>query len=87
MTDDSQLEAWMAALARKLGDDPGDVDVQVLLDVARDAAHAVTRPAAPLATFMAGYAAASRGGGPDAIAEACAAVSELARSWREEMPG
>ena len=84
---DTQLDAWVAALALALDVDPGSVDVPGLLDVAREAAHSVTRPAAPLATFMVGYAAAMRGGGPDAVAGACATVTEAAKLWLEEMPG
>ena len=81
MSGDDVLDAWVAELARELGADPGDIDVQMLLDVARDAAHNVMRPAAPLATFMAGYAAAMRGGGPERVAEAAAEVSAFALSW------
>jgi hypothetical protein len=77
----------MAALSKELGVDFDDVDVQGLLDVARDAAHSVTRPAAPLATFLVGYAAAQNGGGADAVAEASRKASALALSWTEEMPG
>lgn len=87
MTAPAQLESWMAALSKELGIDFDDVDVQGLLDVARDAAHSVTRPAAPLATFLVGYAAAQNGGGADAVAEASHKASALALSWTEEMPG
>jgi len=87
MTTPAQLESWMAALSKELGVDFDDVDVQGLLDVARDAAHSVTRPAAPLATFLVGYAAAQNGGGADAVAEASRKASALALSWTEEMPG
>jgi len=87
MTAPAQLESWMAALSKELGIDFDDVDVQGLLDVARDAAHSVTRPAAPLATFLVGYAAAQNGGGADAVAEASRKASALALSWTEEMPG
>jgi hypothetical protein len=81
MTGDSVLDAWVADLAEQLGADPGDLDVQLILDVARDAAHNVMRPAAPLATFMAGYAAALRGGGAAHIADAAATASSAALAW------
>ncbi|GAA4978329.1 DUF6457 domain-containing protein [Actinopolymorpha pittospori] len=52
-----------------------------VLDLARDAAHAVERPAAPLTTFLVGYAAARRGGTPADLA-ACAEIArELASAW------
>ena len=81
MTGDNVLDAWVAALSRELDVDPGDLDVQALLDVARDAAHNVMRPGAPLATFMVGYAAALKGGGAQNIAEASATVSAAALQW------
>jgi len=87
MTSPAQLESWVAALSVELGISLDEVDIQGLLDVARDAAHSVTRPAAPLATFLVGYAAALNGGGADAVAEASRKASALALSWTEEMPG
>ncbi|WP_234483304.1 DUF6457 domain-containing protein, partial [Streptomyces sp. MBT49] len=63
------LDEWISAVKDELGIDL-DVDTGVLLDLARDAAHGVARPAAPLTTFLVGYAAAQAGGGPDAVAGA-----------------
>ena len=83
MTGDT-LEAWVAALAAELDLDLGDVDVQALLDVARDAAHSVKRPAAPLATFLVGYAAGTRGVAGTEIAPECEKASALATAWVAE---
>ncbi len=55
-----------------------------LLDLARDAAHGVARPAAPLTTFLVGYAAAQGGSGPEAVAEAARKATALALRWAEE---
>jgi Domain of unknown function (DUF6457) len=74
------LDNWTTALLAELGVDL-DVDVKPLLDVARDAAHSVARPAAPLTTFIVGYAAAQNGGGPDAVAEAARRATALAARW------
>lgn len=54
----STLEVWTARLVEELGL-PGDftVDIGVILDLARDVAHSVARPAAPVSTFVVGYAA------------------------------
>ena len=41
------LDAWVDELSTALDVDPAATDVQLVLDLARDAAHAVTRPAAP----------------------------------------
>ena len=79
------LDDWTQALAEELGVEL-DVDVALLLDVARDAAHQVVRPAAPVTTFLVGYAAASKGGGAAAVAEACAAASRLSHRWVSDPP-
>jgi hypothetical protein len=74
------LEDWTTELARELGVDYA-ASTRELLNVARDAAHNVDRPAAPLTTFLVGYAAAQRGGGPDAVRAAAETASRLALSW------
>ena len=73
------LQEWAARLCAALGLDV-EVDVPLILDVARDAAHGVARPAAPLTTFLVGYAAARRGGTPDDVAAAAAVAQALAVS-------
>ncbi|MEU2225355.1 NTP transferase domain-containing protein [Streptomyces sp. NPDC018347] len=77
------LDEWISAAKNELGIDL-DVDTGVLLDLARDAAHGVARPAAPLTTFLVGYAAARAGGGPEAVAEAVRKAAALASRWEEE---
>lgn len=77
------LDEWITAVKNELGFDL-DVDTAVVLDLARDAAHGVARPAAPLTTFLVGYAAAKAGGGPEAVAEAARKATALALSWAEE---
>lgn len=80
---ENQIEAWMTALSERLGVDVAGVDTQALLDVARDAAHSVMRPAAPLATFLVGYAAGLNGTGLAGIEAASAEASALALAWPE----
>ncbi|MFD5553932.1 NTP transferase domain-containing protein [Streptomyces sp. NPDC127068] len=79
------LDEWMTAVKDELGLDL-DVDTALLLDLARDAAHGVARPAAPLTTFLVGYAAARAGGGPEAVAAAARRAAELAARWAAEPP-
>jgi len=74
------LAEWVAELSAVLGVDVADLDRNVVLDVARDAAHGVARPAAPLTTFLVGYAAAQRGGGADAVREAAETAQRLANA-------
>lgn len=77
------LDEWISAVKDELGIDL-DVDTGVLLDLARDAAHGVARPAAPLTTFLVGYAAAQAKGGPEAVAEAARKAAALALRWADE---
>ncbi|MEU9349927.1 NTP transferase domain-containing protein [Streptomyces griseoloalbus] len=77
------LDEWISAVKDELGIDL-DVDTAVLLDLARDAAHGVARPAAPLTTFLVGYAAARAGGDSEAVAEAARKAATLARRWADE---
>ncbi len=82
MTDDvgAALEAWWATLTEALGLDDVPADRDAILGLAGRAAHAVVRPAAPLTTFLAGYAAGRAGGSAAdvaaAIERANAAISE-----------
>lgn len=76
MTD--PLDDWLVRLAAALAVDASAVDIGLLLDVARDAAHRVARPAAPLTTFLVGYAAGLRGGGTEAINDAASTAQRLA---------
>lgn len=71
------LDDWVAALSAELGLDDLEMDVEQVLDLAGDAAHSVTRVAAPLTTFIAGYAAGMAGGKPDDVREAIDAASAL----------
>lgn len=57
--------------------------ISEVLDLARDAAHAIERPAAPLTTFLVGYAAGLRGGGAATVVEYAAVARSLARTWRQ----
>ncbi|MFD3805175.1 NTP transferase domain-containing protein [Streptomyces sp. NPDC058611] len=81
------LEQWITAVKNELGIDLS-VDTAALLDLARDAAHGVARPAAPLTTFLVGYAAAraeAAGADPvEAVAEATRKATDLALRWAAE---
>jgi hypothetical protein len=73
----NELDAWVAAASRELGLKPGDVQPTVVLDVARDVAHQVLRPAAPVTAYLMGVAV-GRGADP---ADAAARISTLALAW------
>ncbi|WP_344565629.1 DUF6457 domain-containing protein [Streptomyces axinellae] len=80
------LDEWITAVKAELGIET-EVDAATLLDLARDAAHGVARPAAPLTTFLVGYAAGRAGGAPEDVARAAAKAAELARRWSDEDQG
>lgn len=82
MTGMSTVDDWTAAVCDALGL-TDEVDVPLLLDLAREAAHAVARPAAPVTTYLLGLAVAR---GADAEA-AVATLSELAREWPQASSG
>lgn len=75
----STLERWTAAACAELGIDLASVDVRAVLDLARDVAHGVDRPAAPVTAYLLGVAVGR--GRP--VAEAAAAVSGLAARWEQ----
>ncbi|MEP7191915.1 MAG: NTP transferase domain-containing protein [Actinomycetota bacterium] len=70
------METWINAVCAELGL-PAEVNVDVVLDVARVAAHSVERPAAPVTTFLLGLVVAA---GMD-VEEAAAKIQDLAQVW------
>jgi hypothetical protein len=70
------LADWADELSAALGIDV-EIEIDAILDLARDAAHLVDRPAAPLTTFLVGYAAAARGGKPSDLEDCMDAAAEL----------
>ena len=81
---DITLNDWVAAMAAELDLDELDLEVQQVLDLAGDAAHAVTRLAAPLTTFIAGYAAGRAGGEADDVREAIDGARALCARMAEK---
>lgn len=80
------LHRWVAMLTRELGVAPDTVEVQSVLDLAREAASGVGRPAVPLTAFLVGCAVGARGGGRPAFDDVAARVAELARAWSPDGP-
>jgi Domain of unknown function (DUF6457) len=76
------LEEWTAAVRVGLGLDPGPLttaEIRDVLDLARDAAHAVDRVAAPLTAYLLGVAV----GRGMALPDAAGRVRALAADWAE----
>jgi hypothetical protein len=84
------LERWLQTAteaAGAAGGDPalvGAEAVTIVLDLARDAAHGVARPAAPLATFVAGLAVGRSGGSLADLQAVAARLTAAADAWEEE---
>lgn len=71
------LDEWTQRVCAVLGVPAELLDTKVTLDVARDVAHGVARPAAPLTAYLVGVAV-GRGATP---VQAQAAIAELLASW------
>jgi hypothetical protein len=71
----SALDEWLADASAALGL-PDIIDQDLVLDLSRDVAHAIVRPAAPLTAYLLGLAVA-RGADP---AEAASTLTLLAQS-------
>ena len=69
------LDDWTYAVCKAL--DLDDVDTGPVLPLARDVAHGVLRPAAPLTAYLLGIAV-GRGADP---ATASATIAELIARW------
>ena len=74
------LHDWIDELCDAL-DIETEVDEGLVLDLARDAAHNVERPAAPITTFLLGYAAAAHEADPERLEALAAAATELAEKF------
>lgn len=77
---DDVLEPWVDRLLIALEIEGTPVDIDAVLSLAGEAAHNIVRPAAPLTTFVVGYAAglaAATGQAPAEVAmRAASAVAQ-----------
>lgn len=77
------LDAWAATLRQRFGLSEEDVPVAAVLDLTRDVANGVARPAAPLGAFVAGLVAGRAGTDPSQVRAALAEVAALAEAWEQ----
>ncbi|WNM25451.1 DUF6457 domain-containing protein [Demequina capsici] len=78
MTEPATLDDWTAAVEAALGLAPGTVDTDAVLDLVREVAHGVMRPAGPIAAYLVGYAAGAARTDPH---DGILAVEELVNGW------
>jgi Domain of unknown function (DUF6457) len=74
------LHDWIDELSDVLDVDT-EVDEGLVLDLARTAAHNVARPAAPITTYLLGYAAGARDADPEVLEALAARAQGLADGW------
>ncbi|MER6829618.1 DUF6457 domain-containing protein [Streptosporangium sp. NPDC000563] len=73
------LKEWTALVCQELGIDPATVDRDEVLDLTREVAHGVARPAAPLTAYLLGVAQGAGTAPPDVVER----LTALARSWEQ----
>ncbi len=80
----NRLDEWVAAACVELGLDPHDdaVPTGLVLSLAKDVAHQVVRPGAPVTAYLLGLAV-GRGADPEQTA---ARLSALAGRWPADTP-
>ncbi len=75
----SSLEKWIDAACAELDIDQAAVDQRAVLDLAREVAHQVDRPAAPVTAFLLGVAV----GGGQQFGQATDRLLALASRWQD----
>lgn len=73
--EDEALRQWCRKVADAVGVPDLEVDLKTVLGLAGRSAHAVMRPAAPLTTFVVGYAAGVAAGSGKATSDAAIAAA------------
>jgi uncharacterized protein DUF6457 len=74
----SVLEQWIDTACADLGIDRAVVDERAVLDLAREVAHQVDRPAAPVTAFLLGVAV----GSGEPLEAAAGRLLALSASWQ-----
>jgi hypothetical protein len=77
MNDDA-MTAWTSAVRTELGLADDDPQVRLVLQVAKDVAHGVLRPAAPVTAYLMGLAV-GRGADPGDVAARMSRLVERTR--------
>ena len=70
----ARVSRWIEMVTAEL-DVPAPSEIETILDVAKDAAHSVERPAAPVSTYLLGYAVA-QGADPRTVADVVARLAQ-----------
>ncbi|SEH00772.1 hypothetical protein SAMN05444920_117203 [Nonomuraea solani] len=74
------LHEWTILACEELGIDPARVDRDQILDLTKEVAHGVARPAAPLTAYLLGLAQGAGTAPEDAVAK----LTTLAKNWGDQ---
>ncbi|MER7130237.1 DUF6457 domain-containing protein [Streptosporangium saharense] len=73
------LAEWTELVCRELGIDPARIDRDAVLDLTKEVAHGVARPAAPLTAYLLGLAEGAGTANEDTLGR----LVELAKNWEK----
>lgn len=79
----ADVHGWVDRLAAELGVPREVIDVETVLDLARETAHGVARPAVPLTGFFVGYAVGAGSHDRAELDRVAETVTRLAQAWGE----
>ncbi|GAA3699831.1 hypothetical protein GCM10022377_11050 [Zhihengliuella alba] len=77
MSEHPELEQWAERLQAAYDIPDAPVDIDKILSLAGEAAHTIARPAAPVTTYIAGFAAGLAAGHQTASETKAAAAADL----------
>jgi molybdopterin-guanine dinucleotide biosynthesis protein A len=80
----SMTDAWLKNIADKLKVDHEILDIDKVLDLTREVAHNIERKAAPLTTFLLGYAAGKSDLTKEQIKELITKIDNSISEWKEK---
>ena len=81
MAEQPELGPWVEELLAAFEIKDAPVDIDAVLGMAGEAAHGIVRPAAPLTTYIAGFAAGlAAGSGQAGEAQSMAAAARVVRA-------
>ena len=82
MTEQGPLARWVATVGDELGlSIDGDRVTRLVLDLSRDVAHTVDRPAAPVTAYLLGLAAGAADDPGEATGRAAERIRALLQGW------
>ncbi|NUU15025.1 molybdopterin-guanine dinucleotide biosynthesis protein [Curtobacterium pusillum] len=76
LTEPAELDGWTSRVTGALELPDASADIGAVLDLARDTAHGVMRPAAPLTAYLVGVAVGRGMPLPDAVAAVGRCIEE-----------